>query len=114
MKNPHAVALGRLGGTKGGPARARVLSARRRREIAHNAGLARVRTLSRREREALALRAATARWANRSPILTAAEAPETVRRLLKSYDVAALKWAESDHRYAIVREILVRGDDQAA
>ena len=47
-------------------------------------------------------------------ILTAAEAPETVRRLLKSYDVAALKWAESDHRYAIVREILVRGDDQAA
>jgi ribosomal protein L15E len=47
-------------------------------------------------------------------MLTAAEAPEAVRRLLKSYDVAALKWAESDHRYAIVREILVRGDDEAA
>ena len=26
MKNPHAVALGRLGGLKGGPARARKLS----------------------------------------------------------------------------------------
>jgi hypothetical protein len=48
------------------------------------------------------------------PILTAAEAPEAVRRLLKSYDAEALKWAETDHRYAIVREILVRGDDQAA
>ena len=33
-KNPHAVALGRLGGKKGGPARARKLSARKRKEIA--------------------------------------------------------------------------------
>ncbi len=33
-KNPAAVALGRLGGKKGGPARARKLSAERRREIA--------------------------------------------------------------------------------
>ena len=33
-KNPAAVALGRLGGLKGGPARARALSAKRRREIA--------------------------------------------------------------------------------
>jgi hypothetical protein len=33
-KNPHAVALGRLGGIKGGAARAASLSAKRRREIA--------------------------------------------------------------------------------
>lgn len=33
-KNPNAVALGRLGGLKGGPARARVLTAMRRSEIA--------------------------------------------------------------------------------
>jgi len=40
-KNPHAVALGRLGGKKGGPARARKLTAARRQEIAQRA--ARVR-----------------------------------------------------------------------
>ncbi len=36
-KNPAAVALGRLGGKKGGPARAEKLSARRRSEIARKA-----------------------------------------------------------------------------
>jgi hypothetical protein len=36
-KNPAAVALGRLGGQKGGPARARKLSAERRIEIAAKA-----------------------------------------------------------------------------
>ena len=36
-KNMHAVALGRLGGIKGGPARAKVLTAQRRREIARRA-----------------------------------------------------------------------------
>ncbi|MDP9274220.1 MAG: hypothetical protein M3O99_01330 [Chloroflexota bacterium] len=40
-KNPAAVALGRMGGLKGGKARARALSARSRSEIARNA--ARVR-----------------------------------------------------------------------
>ena len=40
-QNPHAAALGRLGGLKGGPARAAKLSPRRRREIARVA--ARVR-----------------------------------------------------------------------
>ncbi len=40
-KNPHAQALGRLGGLKGGKARADALSAERRREIAREA--ARVR-----------------------------------------------------------------------
>jgi hypothetical protein len=39
--NPHAAALGRLGGLKGGPARARALSAARRREIAVAAAQAR-------------------------------------------------------------------------
>ena len=37
-KNPAAVALGRLGGLKGGKARAIKLSAKRRSEIASNAG----------------------------------------------------------------------------
>ncbi len=40
-KNPHAVALGQLGGKKGGKARARKLSAERRREIARKAALTR-------------------------------------------------------------------------
>ena len=41
QKNPHAVALGRLGGKKGGKARAVSLSAERRREIAQQAADAR-------------------------------------------------------------------------
>jgi hypothetical protein len=40
-KNPHAVALGRLGGLKGGKARAERLSDDRRSEIARNAALTR-------------------------------------------------------------------------
>ena len=36
-KNPAAVALGRLGGLKGGPARARILSSKKRKEIAQKA-----------------------------------------------------------------------------
>lgn len=36
-KNPHAVALGKLGGSKGGKARAENLSARRKRSIAKKA-----------------------------------------------------------------------------
>jgi len=40
-KNPAAVALGRLGGLKGGKARARKLSARRRKEIAKKAAATR-------------------------------------------------------------------------
>ena len=39
--NPHAAALGRLGGLKGGPARAAKLTARRRRAIARAAAIAR-------------------------------------------------------------------------
>ena len=40
-KNPAAVALGRLGGLKGGKARAEKLSARKRSEIARKAAQAR-------------------------------------------------------------------------
>jgi len=40
-KNPHAVALSRLGAQKGGKARAAALSADERREIAQKASLAR-------------------------------------------------------------------------
>ena len=36
-KNPHAVALGRLGGSKGGKARAEKLSPEQRKEIAQKA-----------------------------------------------------------------------------
>jgi hypothetical protein len=42
-KNPHAVALGKLGGAKGGKARAERLSPRRRSEIAKRAAKARWR-----------------------------------------------------------------------
>lgn len=40
-KNPAAVALGKLGGIKGGPARAAVLSERKRSSIAKKAAQAR-------------------------------------------------------------------------
>jgi LPS O-antigen subunit length determinant protein (WzzB/FepE family) len=40
-KNPAAVALGRLGGLKGGKARAAKLSAKKRKEIAKKAALTR-------------------------------------------------------------------------
>ena len=43
VKNPAAVALGRLGGKKGGPARAKKLSKKRRSEIAKKAAEARWR-----------------------------------------------------------------------
>lgn len=41
VRNPHAAALGRLGGLRGGAARAAALSPRRRREIARAAARAR-------------------------------------------------------------------------
>jgi len=40
-KNPHAVALGRLGGLKGGKARAKGMTPEQRREIARKAAQAR-------------------------------------------------------------------------
>src|SRR5205809_3821229 len=47
LKNPHAVALGRLGGLKGGPARAQALTPQRRRELARRAVLSRWRRAKR-------------------------------------------------------------------
>ena len=41
LKNPAAVELGRLGGKKGGPARAAKLSAKKRSEIARKAAMTR-------------------------------------------------------------------------
>jgi len=40
-KNPHAIALGKLGGKKGGLARAKNLTSERRKEIARKAAEAR-------------------------------------------------------------------------
>ncbi len=45
-KNPAAVALGRLGGVKGGKARAKALTKKQRAEIAKKAALARWRNHS--------------------------------------------------------------------
>jgi hypothetical protein len=107
------VALGRLGGLKGGPARAEVLSAIRRREIASRGGVARFSALSAAQRGGLARRAARARWAAKPAPVTASDAPIEVRRLLKSYDPSALRWSKPNVRYLIVTEILVRGDGAA-
>jgi hypothetical protein len=110
MKNPHAVALGKLGGAKGGSARAVALGPRRREEIARAAGRARWRSVPSEQRAALARTAARARWRKVAERLTAADAPLAVKRLLKTYDPAALRWAAPDDRHVIVREIVLRGD----
>ena len=48
-----------------------------------------------------------------SRIVTALDAPASVRRVLEDFNPAALCWADPDHRYVIVRESLVRGDRSA-
>ncbi len=48
-----------------------------------------------------------------APPVTAADAPEPVRKLLKSYDPKALRWSIPGHRYEIVVAVLTRGNDQA-
>ena len=92
LKNPHAIALGRLGAAKGGEARARALSSAARRKIARIA--------------------AEARW-RREPPLTAADAPLSVIGLLKSYDPTKLAWADRRTRWAVVGAVLTRGDATA-
>lgn len=47
------------------------------------------------------------------PLVSAEDAPESVIKLLKSYDPAALLWAERDHRHLIVVAILTRGNEEA-
>lgn len=84
MKNVHAVALGRLGGKKGGPqggrARAVALSSERRREIA--------------------CLAASARWSGRLP--------ESLRSLFWDYPFAELRLP--DHLNEVIFKILCHGD----
>jgi hypothetical protein len=109
MKNLHAVALGRLGGAKGGPARAAALSAGKRRAIARAAALARAAGLTSLRRSEIARTAARARWSAG----TATAAPESVRRLLKTYAPAQLRWSTPNDRYAIVRAILLNGEAEA-
>jgi hypothetical protein len=53
LKNPHAAALGRLGGQRGGPARALKLSAERRTEIARLAAQARWHAADRQDQQEL-------------------------------------------------------------
>jgi hypothetical protein len=45
--------------------------------------------------------------------VTAADAPESVRKLLKSYDPKALRWSIPGHRYEIVIAVLTRGNEEA-
>lgn len=65
-KNPHAVALGKLGGPKGGRARARNLTPDQRSDIARMGGKAggpaRAQALSAAKRREIAQKAAKARW----------------------------------------------------
>jgi hypothetical protein len=46
-------------------------------------------------------------------LLTAADAPESVVKLLKSYDPKGLRWQRRDHRHLIVVAILTRGNEEA-
>jgi len=66
-KNPHAVALGKLGGPKGGRARAENLSKEELSSIGRMGGLvggaARAVALSGKRRSEIAKKAAAARWA---------------------------------------------------
>ena len=65
-KNPAAVALGRLGGKKGGKSRMESMTAEERQEFARSGGeaggKARAETLSPARRKAIAKAAAAARW----------------------------------------------------
>lgn len=68
-KNPHAVALGRLGGRKGGKISMQNRTAEEREEFARSGGLAggraRARSLNAQQRKEIAKKAAAARWGNR-------------------------------------------------
>jgi hypothetical protein len=112
-KNPHAVALGRLGGRagghRGGVARARALTPERRREIARQAAEARWSTSPAGARGG----EAPGRGVTRARAREALELPAAVARLLRTYEVARLRWDEPSDRWAIVAEVLVRGDAEA-
>ena len=59
--------------------------------------------------DALALR----RGSRKKAPTTAADAPTSVRRLLKSYDLEDVHWSEDDDRHVMVVAILTRGDAAA-
>jgi hypothetical protein len=80
MKNPHAVALGRLGGSKGGIARSRNLTPERRREISRAA--------------------AEARWSGRLP--------ELLRPAFWQYKLEELHFDE--HRNLVMIHVLTTGN----
>ena len=63
-KNPHAVALGQLGGRKGGPARAANMTAEQRQEASRKARIARGKKLMP-QRRASASKAGKASWAKK-------------------------------------------------
>jgi hypothetical protein len=66
QKNPAAVALGRLGGLKGGPATAAKLTPEQRSKIASNAAKARAQKLSAADRQRIARNAVLTRWRKKS------------------------------------------------
>ena len=74
---------------------------------------ARALSMSPADRQEIARRAAEARWSTGARPTTALDAPAPVRRLLRKYDPVRLRWANEDHRYVIVREILLRGGERA-
>lgn len=45
--------------------------------------------------------------------VTAKDLPIEVRRLLKSYDLAELRWDEPMVRHTVIVEVLTRGDENA-
>jgi len=80
VKNPHAVALGRLGGLKGGPARTASVPPERRRDIAR--------------------RAAAARWSG--------QLPELMRSLFWEYPFDQVRLP--DHRSEVLLKALEYGN----
>jgi len=82
VKNPHAVALGRLGGAKGGQARSASLSPDRRREIARAT--------------------AAARWTG--------SLPDMLRSAFWNYSFEELNIA--DHRDLIIFQVLASGSSE--
>ena len=69
-KNPAAVALGKLGGKKGGPARMRAMTPEERQAFARAGGLAgakaRAVLLTPAKRKEIARKAAAARWGKKA------------------------------------------------
>jgi hypothetical protein len=71
-KNPHAVALGRLGGIKGGKVSMENRTPEEREEFARTGGLAgghaRARKLNAKQRKEIAKKGAAARWGKKDSV----------------------------------------------